>query len=347
MSQLALGTKIGLINLFAQAAVVFIKQNAPGSATNQSRLEPTAANAATATGVYITGFGEFGLSDLRYVRVVKPANGVKNKIVVDSADPTHISVAPNLPAGQVIVFKLVLETDDSRGEFASEDTRDKRYFPPLEYITRGNDTAAQVVEGLAKQLNNARDLFPEADGEGEPFVATFDAGVLTLEAIDNHLKIELTVNDLFQENKAQVPVFSPETDAEQFSGRGTYGIMKNIIEETEGSNAWHAHTQRTGLPNQSGLYQCYNFGTGTERDDLSNQGAAGASVFQKADFCLYVAANVDNDPVNDALITFFNRIPNGAKSFIKGDVDGTEGTAADLVAAPVLVAIPGIGGVGD
>jgi hypothetical protein len=338
MSQTSLATKPGLINNFANSPLIFRKRNAPGSATYES-----VSDAATADSLEIVGFGRFELGSVRYFRAVKPVNGTKHKITIDATDANQFAVQANLPAGAIIVFKLEIKSTDSRGEFASEDTRETRYQPPFEYVCRGNDTAAQVLAGLAKQLTLAKSLFPEADGAGEPYVASFDAAssVLTLEAADVHLILKLYVDDLFYDNAAQVPVFAPVTVSEQFEGRGTYVQLHNIIHETEGSNELYAHSRREGLPARSALYTQLGFGTGTDRPDLSGPSAASSSVFQKPDFYLYVSETASNDGQLDAVLTFFNR-STGVKEFIKGDVPGTPGVLADLTGAAIPVANPAL-----
>lgn len=337
MSQLSLATKLAIISSLTADNVAFLVDNASGSNPLQTRLAPTITNAGLASQVFISGYGQFPLDSFRYIRAIKPVNGVNQVLSVDPAVAEQITVAAGLVKGAEIVFKLKIQTTDARSEFASDDTRDTRYQPPFTYVCVGNDTAAQVVAGLYKQISQIKNLFPEADGAGEPYTATLTGGVLSVTAKDSHLTLRLYVDNLFAENAAQVPVFAPVTTTAGFEGRGTFVQMRSIIHETEGSNELDSHSKRVNLPQFGTLYTQLHFGTRTGRPDLSGNGAASQEIFQTPDFSLYVPDTAGNDSVLDALLTFFGRI-SGTKEFVQGDVAGTTTTTPTAVIAAPQVA---------
>lgn len=331
MGQTTLATKFALINSLDEYSVQYLKQNAPGSATFESKTsDPT-----TATSVIIEGYGRLELSTLsQYLRVVKPAHATKNKVAVTAAN-VQLGTINN---GDIATFKLQLTSNDARGEFNSRDSREHR-SSRFEVRLRTNDTGASVLQKLAQQIALSRTLFPEADGVGEPYVVAYDATAgaeqLTIEAADAQLEIELMVDNLFSDNTDLVPVFTQTELVPQFAGRGTYLQLKNFIRQTEGSNEIDGISQGRDLPGRRSLYTEISFGSLTARPDLSAGGAAGDVVSQTPDFVLWVAESAGNDAGLDNLLTFLNR-STGTKEFIKGD--GTAGALADLTAAPVPVA---------
>jgi hypothetical protein len=327
MGQTTLATKFALINSLDEYSVQYLKQNAPGSETFESKTN----DPATATSLLIEGYGRIDLPTLnQYVRVVKPAKATKNAIAIKAAD-VQLGTIEN---GDIVTFKLELTSNDARGEFNSRDSREHRNSR-FEVRLNTNDTPATVLQKLAKELMLARTLFPEADGSGEPYTAVYEGGQLLVEAADAQLEIRLFVDDLFSGNTDLVPVFTQTELTPQFAGRGTYLQLKNVIRQTEGSNEIDGLSQGRDLPSPRSLYTEISFGTHTDRPDLSAGGAASDVVAQRPDFVLWVAESAANDAGLDGLLTFLSR-STGTKEYVKAD--GSAATVAELTAAPVPVA---------
>ena len=328
MGQTTLGTKIALINTFALYPLTLYTKNAAGAPTYESKTtDPAAADAAV-----LEGYGRIELDTLsRHLRVVKPRHATKHKITVAPGQLTLGTIAN----GDVVTFKLRLTTDDARAEFDSRDSREHRTFR-FEVRLRANDTTATILKKLYDQIALVKNLFPEADGAGEPFEVTFDGATntLTVEAADAQITIDLGVDDLGYESTDLVPTFAFTEVSPQFAGRGTYLQLKNVIRQTDGSNEIDGLSQGRDLPNSRALYTEISFGTLTDRPDLSGGGAAGDVVAQKPEWVIFVAETADNDGDLDKLVTFLAK-STGTKEFV-GAVDADD-TAPELIAEAVPV----------
>ena len=335
MGQTTLGTKFALINNFAEYPLQFYKQNAPGAATYEDKT----ADAAVATAAVIEGYGRIELGTLtRTLRVVKPAKASKHKIQVVDTD----IVLGTIANGDVATFKLQVTSNDARAEFDSRDSREHRTFRYQVRLSAA-DTKSTVLAKLAAQIALTKNLFPEADGSGEPFTITFTAavggatpaaGTLVLEANDAQLTLALKVDDLNYDSIDLVTGFGFTTLIEQFAGRGTYLQMKNVIRQTLGTNEVEGLSQGRDLPGQRALYTEIIFGTLTDRPDLSGGGAASDVVAQKPDWVLWVSESAANDGDLDRLLIFLGR-STGTKEFVSA-----AGTVTTTPTAAIAAAIP-------
>lgn len=173
--------------------------------------------------------------DVKYTPVIKWTNPIKRDDITSIVKQAHFNSTPDTVTIDFSNVDPAVMTEFEKGErrivvrltFKDMPTRYRKWTESYEYVTKPEDTANTIAEGIKKQINSQYK-------RARVYATVETEGIVTLKAMDYD---DDNVNDsLNWANKVRFSVNAYYTDptAPAFASKNKYSITKLKIEKTPG-----------------------------------------------------------------------------------------------------------------